>query len=144
MAYSFGDQFATIVQSLRPTHHAHLCDGDPNSAVAWNDATEITARLSLRDDEIWILAGAGLLARFIAPSDGEFDPDTITSVVDEILRGGAVELFTATDPAADAPRTVTGFVLDSGSVASGSSTQEATFAGRLGGPFARANITEAE
>lgn len=71
--------------------HAHLCDGDPRSAVTWSEATEITVRLfAAADDELWVLAGSGILAREVADSEGGFD---LEPLVCAILEGRAVELF---------------------------------------------------
>ncbi len=82
-----------LVATLADDHHlqAYLCDGDPRSAVAWSVDLEITVRLrAVADDEIWVLAGAGLLARVVADSAGEFEIDPIVTA---ILGGQAVEIF---------------------------------------------------
>lgn len=71
--------------------HAHLCDGDPCTAVAWAEESQITVRLrAAADDEMWALAGSGLLARVIADSEGMFEMEPLTLA---ILAGRAVELF---------------------------------------------------
>ncbi len=71
--------------------HAHLCDGDPRTAVAWAEESEITVRLrAADDDEMWVLAGSGLLARVIADTEGMFEMEPLTLA---ILAGRAVELF---------------------------------------------------
>ena len=74
-----------------PGVHAHLCEGDPRSAMVWSDQNQITVRLHApADDEIWVLAGSGLLAREIADSEGGFE---IEPLVVAILNGRAIEMF---------------------------------------------------
>ena len=71
--------------------HAHLCEGDPRSAMVWSDQTQITVRLHAPgDDEIWVLAGSGLMAREIADSEGCFETEPL---VVAILDGRAIEMF---------------------------------------------------
>lgn len=71
--------------------HAHLCEGDPSAAVVWSEQAQITVRLrALGDDELWVLAGEGLLARVIADSEGDFE---IEWLVRAILAGNAVEII---------------------------------------------------
>lgn len=71
--------------------HAHLCDGDRRTAVAWSEQSEITARIhAAADDEMWVLAGSGLLARAVADSEGSFE---LEPLILAILTGRAIELF---------------------------------------------------
>lgn len=145
MAFSYGEQLEQLVGVLRPEYRAHMCDGDPTSAVAWNEVNEITVRLTVRGDELWIHAGSGLLARFISPSDGDFDQETIGRVVREILDGGAVEFFSAlTLPPGSTP-IASGFMLASGSMSSGRPNQETTAcSARIAGSFAQAWLPDPE
>lgn len=142
MASSAGEQLEQLVESLRPAHRAYICDGDRSTAMAWDDESEITVRLSLRGDELWVLAGSGLLARYVVPSDGEFDLETIAEVVDGILTGGAVEFFGPASVGGSGGRVATGFRVGPGSVSSGVDTEQAAFSARLAGPMARAEPTD--
>lgn len=94
---SFDGQFSGIVQRWRTRARAFLCDGDPRSAVIWDQRSHITVRLQLIQDEVWVIAGSGMLVRFVAASDGEFDREGIDDVVGQILAGKAVEYFGAAD-----------------------------------------------
>lgn len=134
---SFEEQFAELVRRISSRARAYLCDGDPRSAVAWDPESEITIRLSLKGDEIWVMAGSALLIRDVAASDGEFDLAGIDLVVDEILGGRAVEHFGLVGQSGTDVVVATGFRLESGRFAGGRNEGESLFKARVGGPFAR-------
>ena len=60
MDSSSGSQFEQLVDDASAHVRAHLCEGDPSTAVLWDDPTGITVRLSLLGDEIWLFAGSGV------------------------------------------------------------------------------------
>jgi len=139
MVSSLSEQFAALVRRIGESTHAHLCEGDPWAAMVWDDKSEVTIRLSLRDDEIWLFAGSGVLVRFIADSDGEFDRPGITSAIDQILAGTAIEYFGVADAGHD-DIFATGFDIGPGEYASGLDGRQARFRTRLAGPMAVAGI----
>ena len=120
--------------------HAHLCDGDPHAAVAWSDRAQITVRLqAAADDEIWVLAGAGLPAREIADSEGGFE---LEPLVKAILDGRAIETF---GPVAGRCGMVPlGWLVETagGGTYAGGIVQEPgrTIDGLMAGPFAKADL----
>ena len=92
MVPSLERQLARIVRRARRWYaRSYLCAGDPRSAVLWSDQTEITVRLALRGDQLWILAGSGLLIRIVADSEGEIVPENVEPVLRAILAGQAVD-----------------------------------------------------
>ncbi len=142
MASSFSKQFATLILSSNISAHAHLCDGDPSAAMVWDDDSGITIRLSLRDEEIWLIAGSGTLLRFVAASDGEFDHEGIACVIDQILHGAAVEFFGVAEDANGDDIFAAGFEIGrSQDFGGGLNESRARFRARLAGPMARANLT---
>lgn len=143
MESSYQSQFAGIVRRTGTAARAHLCDGDASEAVVWDPATEITVRLSLRGDEVWLLAGSGLLIRFVAASDGEFDHEGIDRVIGLVLRGEAVEHFgVAALDGQDAPPSIpTGYrVGEPQGYSGGLPAGQARFEARIAGPLARAHL----
>jgi len=141
MASSFGEQFAAIVRNTSRSAHAYLCDGNSAAAVAWDDNSEITIRLSLRGEEIWLLAGSGTLLRFVAASDGEFDHEGIGYVINQILHGAAIEFFGVAEDT-DNVNFATGFEIgQSQEFAGGLNGSQARFRTRLAGPMASAALT---
>ena len=140
MACSFDEQLAEIVSRAKASARAHLCDGDTSSAVVWDADSEITIRLSRRGDEMWLLAGSGILLRFVAASDGEFDHEGIDTAIDLILRGEAIEYFGAAGRKSD-PAFATGYRIDSAGGFSGGRTRiESLFQARLAGPMAAGRL----
>lgn len=141
MASSPSEQFASLIRHAGESVHAHLCDGDRSAAVVWDDESEITIRLSLRGDEVWIIAGSGILVRFVAASDGEFDREAIIYVIDQILTGSAVEYFGLAQSTGD-DVFATGFDIGPDrEYASGLDRSQARFRAQLAGPLARATLT---
>lgn len=125
-----------IVQDLSSHVEAHLCAGDPNQAVAWSPDSEITVRLASKgDDEIWVIAGSGMLVRFITASDG--DVGDVEPFVRAVLAGQAVEMFGPEDEAGAKSMIATGYRLGPKPLFAGGATEaEATWTARVAGPFA--------
>ena len=125
-----------IVEELSHDEQAYLCAGNPRQAVAWSPRSEITVRIAAKaDDELWVLAGSGMLVRFVAASDGDFG-DVVT-VVQTILAGRAVEMFGDRDRPRSGLTVATGFRLDSDlTFAGGNSESEAAWTARVAGPLA--------
>ena len=141
MASPFREQFATLIRRSSTLARAYMCDGDASAAVIWDDDSEITIRLSLRGEEIWLIAGSGTLLRFVAASDGEFDHEGIAHVIDQILHGAAVEFFGVAE-AAEGDVFATGFEIgQSQGFAGGLNESQARFRARLAGPMASASLT---
>mgnify|MGYP001292016712 CR=1 FL=1 len=140
MVSSALSQFAELVDRARRVAHAHLCSGDPETGLVWEDKTEITVRLSLRGDEIWLVAGSGLLVRFVASSEHEFDLEGILSAIAVLLSGEAIEYFGVR--AHETEQTyATGFAIGEPPEYAGGLTQDQSrFAAVLGGPLRRAAI----
>lgn len=144
MAFSYSEQFAALVRKTSRSARAYLCDGDSSAAVAWDDNSEITIRLSLKGEEIWLLAGSGTLLRFAAASDGEFDQEGIGYVINQILHGTAIEFFGVTE-GIDNDNFATGFEIGpSQEFAGGLNGSQARFRTRLAGPMASAALTVLE
>lgn len=124
-----------VVAELRHDLEAYLCAGADREAMVWSSSTEITVRLSARgDDEIWVLAGSGLLVRFVVADDG--DPGDVAAVVRRIVAGEAVEMFGDRD-GASCPVVATGYELGpERSFAGGLAADEALWTARVAGPFA--------
>ncbi len=142
MATSFSEQFAVLIRKSGTSAHAHQCDGDASTAVVWDGDSEITIRLSLRNEEIWLIAGSGTLLRFVADSDGEFDHEGIAQVIDQILHGATVEFFGVTEAAEGDDIFTTGFEIgQSSGFAGGLNKSQARFHARLAGPMACASLT---
>ncbi|KHK95506.1 hypothetical protein LK09_19235 [Microbacterium mangrovi] len=118
---------------------AYLCDGDPTSAVVWDPESEITIRLSLRGDEIWVIAGSGILIRFVADSGGELDHEGIAIVLTRILAGEAVEHFGVAGQD-DGDAFATGYRVGTEGFSGGFTAEEAKFRARLAGPLAVATL----
>jgi hypothetical protein len=95
MESSFSEQFTGIVLRAKKSARAYLCDGDTDSAVVWDPDSEITIRLSLREDEVWLIAGSGSMFRFVAATDSEFDHGGIDFFISSILRSEMGEHFGA-------------------------------------------------
>lgn len=138
MASSLRDQFGQLVASAAAIGRAHLCVGDSSSALVWDETTEITVRLALRADEVWLLAGSGLLVRFVASSEATLDVEGILDVVKEIICGNATEFFGVASGAPGADQFATGFQIASGSTSGGLGPSQSAFQARLAGPLARA------
>lgn len=135
MAHSLDQRFANIVHRAGKSARACLCDGDARSAVVWDPASEITIRLALRRDEVWLIAGSGTLIRFVASSEGEFDDEGIDTVIDLILGGEAVEHFGVRGQKTGITFT-TGYRLDpAGGFSGGLNASESLFQARIGGPL---------
>lgn len=140
MVSSALSQFAELIGRAAQFAHAHLSSDDPETGVVWDHKTEITARLSLRGDEIWLLAGAGVLIRFIESSEGEFDLDGILSALSVVLSGEAVEYFGVRALETE-PNYATGFTIgDPPEFAGGLAQDESRFAAVLGGPLRLAEM----
>lgn len=140
MLVKFDEQFGEIVRRANGSFRAYLCDGDSRSAVIWDPYTEITIRLALRNDEIWVIAGSGVLVRFVAASDDTFSDEDIDAVMAAILRGDAVEYFGGAG-ASTALAAATGFDVGSDiGFSGGLGRDEAQFAARLAGPLAAAQF----
>lgn len=135
MADVAGSALREVVGELSRELEAYLCAGAERDAVVWSSDTEITVRLSARgDDEIWVLAGSGLLIRFVAASDG--DLGGVADVVRRIVAGEAVEMF-GDRPAGDEPAVATGYALGPDRpFAGGLRADEARWTARIAGPFA--------
>lgn len=140
MVSSARSQFAQLIDRAARAAHGHLCSGDPEAGVVWDDKTEITARLSLRGDEIWLVAGSGLLARFVANSEHEFDCEGILSAIAVILSGEAIEYFGVRGQDSEQAY-ATGFAIgEPAEYAGGLTHDQSRFATVLGGPLRRASI----
>ncbi|MCI9889470.1 hypothetical protein JT358_13520 [Micrococcales bacterium 31B] len=112
--------------------------------MMWDDKTEITARISLRGDEVWLVAGSGLLVRFVASSEHEFDLDGILAAAKKILSGHAVEYFGTRDLGTEPPY-ATGFAIGEPPEYAGGVTQgQSQFTAILGGPLLRAKLPRTE
>lgn len=140
MTFSVVEQFAQVVSAAGVSANAHLCEGDSTAAVIWDDSTQITVRLSLRDDEVWILAGSGILVRSITDSEGEFDRVLILDAIRQILRGEAIEYFGVTPCLEEADTFATGFEIRRVGAAAGLDASSAAFRARLAGPLAQAAL----
>lgn len=138
MASALTEQFAVIVRRAAQHARAHLCDGDPTSAVVWDPASEITIRLSLRSDEVWLIAGSGILIRFVTDSAGDVDIDSIATVLARILAGEAVEEFGVAGQRGDV--FATGYRVGAEGFSGGLTADEAKFHARLAGPLAVAAL----
>ncbi|MFT7766740.1 hypothetical protein [Clavibacter tessellarius] len=112
--------------------------------MVWDESSEITVRLSLRGDELWAMAGSGVLVRFVETSEGEFDLDQVEHAVGLMLRGLAVEFFgAADDPGGEAYPS--GFEIGSArAFAGGLDEGQSRFRARLAGPMFRATVPIAE
>lgn len=140
MAPSFEEQFAQIVRGIATYANAYLCDGDPRSAVAWDPENEITVRLALHGDELWVVAGSGTLIRLIATSSGEHLFDEVDAIVRTILSGRAVEHFGVAGHPSIADF-VTGDDLGPAiGVAGGLNARQSQFSARIAGPLAKAYL----
>ena len=135
MADVIGPALRAVVGELSRELEAYLCAGAEREAVVWSADTEITVRLSARGgDEIWVLAGSGLLIRFVAASDG--DLGDVADVVRRIVAGEAVEMF-GDRLAGDEPAVATGYTLGSDRpFAGGLRADAARWTARIAGPFA--------
>lgn len=141
MELSYSEQFVALVKELGTQAASYLCDGASTSAMIWDDDSEVTIRLSLRDDEIWLIAGAGILLRFVADSDGEFDREGIAFVIDQILRGAAIEFFGVANHVGGEDIFATGYEIGpKREFAGGLNETQARFRARLAGPLARARL----
>lgn len=140
MGFSFSDQFAGIVRRARNPAQAYICEGDPTSAVVWDIDNEITIRLSLKDDEVWLIAGSGTMVRFVADSNGDFDHDGIDFVISSILLSEVVEHFGA------AGKLEYDFVVTGNQIGpmneygGGLTAEESKFQARIAGPIAAAQV----
>jgi len=134
------EQFLYLVERTSASANAYTCDGDTDTAFAWDSRNEITVRLALRGDEIWLFAGSGLLVRFVADSEGEFDLDGAMRTIASILAGEAVEYFGVRDrhpPASFA----TGFSVGADHfMQAGLGVVESVYSAHLAGPLARASL----
>ncbi|WP_156175023.1 MULTISPECIES: hypothetical protein [unclassified Leucobacter] len=140
MESSIRQSFNEIVKSAGDIYCSHLCEGEPNSAMVWDPVSEITVRLSLREDEVWIIAGSGTLVRFIATSESCFSSDDVLAAINSILSGGAIEFF-GVQGDASADIFCTGYDLGERAGASGGLRQtESRFHARIAGPLAQANL----
>ncbi len=137
MDSSSGSQFEQLVDDASAHVRAHLCEGDPSTAVLWDDPTGITVRLSLLGDEIWLFAGSGVLIRHIAPSDGEFDLEGLLATILHVLRGEAIEYFGVRGQTGDDVLLPTGFAVPDGN-AGGTTARSSVAHTRLAGPYAAA------
>lgn len=135
MASSYEEHFLEIVRSAKRFGNAHLCDGDARTALVWSPETEISIRLALRGDEVWILAGSGMLVRFVATSDGDFTNVDIEMAIDSILRGEATEHFGATG-ADHGDLFSMGYHVGPDLGYGGLTEEKARFSARIAGPFA--------
>lgn len=142
MEHSFEEQFVETVHRARAWGRAYLCDGDSKSAVIWHPKSHITVRLELRADEIWLVAGAGILGRFVAASDDSFDLEGIDSAISAVLSGKATEYFGVRGQVSD-DLIPTGWMLPSGDAA-GRGPRESIYAARVVGPFARGWLATAD
>ena len=140
MAPSFEEQFAQIVRGIATYANAYLCDGDPRSAVAWDPENEITVRLQLRGDEVWVLAGSGTLIRTFADSTGELEHEGLDRVIRTILSGRAIEYFGVAGYPSIADF-VTGHDLSPGiGFSGGLNAKQSQFSARIAGPLASAYL----
>lgn len=131
-----GPALRAVVDELTRALEAHLCDGAEREAVVWSAETEITVRLSARgDDELWVMAGSGLLIRFVAADDG--DMGDVAAVVRRIVAGEAVEMFGERRRAGEGPAVATGHALGPDrAFAGGLDSHQALWTARIAGPFA--------
>ena len=131
-----GPALRAVVDELSQEFGAYLCAGADREAMVWSSDTEITVRLSARgDDEIWVIAGSGLLVRFVAASDG--DMGDVAEVVRRIVAGEAVEMFGDRRRADDGFAVATGYALGPDrAFAGGLDGDQARWTARIGGPFA--------
>jgi hypothetical protein len=137
MISSFSEQFIKIIINAKATTNAHLCKDDPKTAVLWDDSTQITIRLSLNEDEIFLYAGSGIFIRFVASSENLFDHFGIAKVIEQILTGQAIEYFGVKAKISD-DFFATGYVVEAEpKFAGGLKEEEAYFRARLAGPMAK-------
>jgi len=140
---SFDQQFAGIVQRWQPKVQAFSCAGDTRSAVIWHAQSQITLRLHLIEDEVWIIVGSGTLLRFVSASDGEFDHSGIDHVIEQVLAGNAIEYFGAVGHEHEDVIAV-GYRIGEGPAAftGGLSQNHSRFRARIAGPMAAAQLDE--
>jgi len=137
---SFIEQFTGIVLRAKKSARAYLCDGDAHSAVVWDPDSEITIRLSLKEDEVWLIAGSGTLFRFVAASDGEFDHKGIDFVLNSILRSEVAEHFGVAGEA-QYDSVVTGnHIGETNDYAGGLTADDSKYQARIAEPMASARM----
>ena len=140
MASSYEAQFAAVVRRIGTYARAHLCEGDSTSAVAWHPENQITVRLQLRGDEVWVVAGSGTLVRVVADSFGDLLHDELDSIVRAILDGYATEYFGVAGHPSIADF-ATGYDLGrAAGFAGGRNAKQSRFQARIAGPLAKAAL----